>query len=150
MANYLVVKNNNSTKSYECKSTHTAVPFVKVNSSYLDLTTETTAGLQYKVKIGNTTYRPKQTYTTISSRSSEYTETTGYSGISSKTTSYINNSSNLTTITKNYTSATCTGFVYQGTAYLQGVTTGVLTNFRILNITPGNLTRYIIFIYNYI
>lgn len=43
MADYLVIKANNSTKSYECKSTHTSVPYIKVNTGYLDLTTETTA-----------------------------------------------------------------------------------------------------------
>lgn len=81
MASYLVVKDNNETKSYKCKSTYNSVPYLKVDTGFLDLTTETTTGLQLKVKINNSTYRPVCSQTTTSSRSSEYTETTGYSGV---------------------------------------------------------------------
>ena len=92
MSTYLVVKNGNTTKSYECKTSHSSAPYLKVNTSnYLDLTTNTTTGVQLKVKANGTTYRPLQTTTTISSRSSEYTETTGYSGYVSTTEQYTSN-----------------------------------------------------------
>lgn len=41
MANYLVVKGSNQTKSYALKTTHNSVPYLKVSNSYLDLTTNT-------------------------------------------------------------------------------------------------------------
>ena len=82
MANvYLVVSN---AKSYLCKSTHTGTPYIKVSNSYLDLAETTTSGTQIKFQIGTKTYRPKQTYTTTSSRQSDYISTSGYSGVSSK------------------------------------------------------------------
>ena len=42
MANYLVIKNGNDIKSYEAKTTHTSVPYLRVGSGYLDLTTNET------------------------------------------------------------------------------------------------------------
>lgn len=90
MSNKLYIQGGGQTKAYECKTTHTGSPFLKVSAGYLDLTTNTTSGLQLKIKNGNQTYRPLQTYSTTASRSSEYTETTGYTGKSS--TNATNNS----------------------------------------------------------
>ena len=73
---------NSLTKKYECKTTHSATPFLKVDTQYLDLTTKTTSGLNIKVKHNNITYRPLQTATSTSSRSSQYVSTTMYSGYS--------------------------------------------------------------------
>lgn len=95
---YLVVKNGNDTRSYECKTTHTGTPYMRVSSGYLDLTTETLSGLKVKVKNSTDTYRAKwlhdtpstQTtgYSGVSSSESSYTQTTGYSGISSRKSTY--------------------------------------------------------------
>lgn len=96
MASYLVVKNGTKQKSYECKTTHSAKPYIKVNKTgYLDLTTNTT-GFQAKIKHNNKVYRPLQvihTTTTDIAKTSKtvysgkysyrYTDTvTSYSGYS--------------------------------------------------------------------
>ena len=80
MASYLVVKNGTESKKYECKTTNTGSPFLKVDSGYLDLTTNTTTGLHPVIRMGS------GTATTTSSRSSEYAETTGYSGVGAVST----------------------------------------------------------------
>lgn len=91
MASYLVVKNGTKQKSYECKTTHTAKPYIKVNKTgYLDLTTNT-AGFQAKIKHNNQVYRPLQvvhtttteivkTSQTVYSGKSSYYYNYGYSG----------------------------------------------------------------------
>lgn len=96
---------NSLTKKYECKTTHSATPFLKVDTQYLDLTTKTTSGLNIKVKHNNMTYRPLQTATSTSSRSSQYISTSGYSGISSSA-----NYTGLVSSTKNISSTT--GYQY--------------------------------------
>lgn len=83
---------NSLTKKYECKTTHSATPFLKVDTQYLDLTTKTTSGLNIKVKHNNMTYRPLQTATSTSNRSSQYISTSGYSGISSRSSQYTSTS----------------------------------------------------------
>ena len=88
---YLVVSNN---KSYQCKSTHSSIPYIKVSNSYLDLASTTTKGTQIKFNINNKTYRPKQTYTTTASKSSQYNTTTGYIGV--KSSSYNTTTSRTT------------------------------------------------------
>lgn len=88
---YLVVSNN---KSYQCKSTHSSTPYIKVSNSYLDLASTTTKGTQIKFNINNKTYRPKQTYTTTASKSSQYNTTTGYIGV--KSSSYNTTTSRTT------------------------------------------------------
>ena len=41
----LVIKNSELLKNYKCKSTHTGLPYLVVNTSgYLDLTTKSTVG----------------------------------------------------------------------------------------------------------
>ena len=59
MSSYLVVKNSTNTLSYPCKTTHTGNPYLKVDTGYLDLTTETTTGTYVVVKSGESNYRPK-------------------------------------------------------------------------------------------
>lgn len=67
MATYLVVRNNEKQTSYRCNTTHTSKPYLKVKDDcYLDLTTRTSSGLQFNVKV------PKRTDTFIT--------TTGYKG----------------------------------------------------------------------
>ena len=88
---YLVVSNN---KSYQCKSTHSSTPYIKVSNSYLDLASTTTKGTQIKFNINNKTYRPKQTYTTTASKSSQYNTTIGYIGV--KSSSYNTTTSRTT------------------------------------------------------
>lgn len=91
---------NSLTKKYECKTTHTATPFLKIhNSQYLDLTTNSTSGLQIKVEYNNKAYRPLQTATSTNSRSSQYSSTTAYSGLSSRvsTSGYSGKSTYTTT-----------------------------------------------------
>ena len=61
MSSYLVVKNSTNTLSYPCKTTHTGNPYLKVDTGYLDLTTETTTGTYVVVKSGASSYRPKRT-----------------------------------------------------------------------------------------
>lgn len=60
MSSYLVVKNSTNTLSYPCKTTHTGNPYLKVDTGYLDLTTETTTGTYVVVKSGESSYRPKK------------------------------------------------------------------------------------------
>lgn len=65
MITYLVIANGDSNKSYKCNTTHTSKPYIRINEhNYLDLTTETTTGVQlkYKQKTGSS-YR---TYNTTS------------------------------------------------------------------------------------
>lgn len=65
MITYLVIHNGEVNKSYKCNTTHTSVPYIRVNEkNYLDLTTETTTGLQlkYKQKTGSS----YSTYNTVS------------------------------------------------------------------------------------
>jgi len=51
MITYLVIANGDSNKSYKCNTTHTSKPYIKINEhNYLDLTTETTTGVQLKYK----------------------------------------------------------------------------------------------------
>ena len=78
MSSYLVVKNtNNDSCSYLCKDTHTSVPYLKVDTGYLDLTTETTTGTYLVVKNSDSTYRPKKV--SIINTTTEGTVTEGYS-----------------------------------------------------------------------
>lgn len=88
MPTYIVLNKDGQSKSYTCKTTHTSQPYVKVNDKFLDLTTNLGTGLQMLVKKNGQTYVPVQTVTTTASRSSEYTETTGYSGVSSSQVEY--------------------------------------------------------------
>ena len=75
MANYLVVKGSNQTKSYALKTTHNSVPYLKVSNSYLDLTTNTTTGIQLKVKEGNnTSYTRADTVTSTYSTNETFGE----------------------------------------------------------------------------
>lgn len=111
---YLVVSNN---KSYQCKSTHSSTPYIKVSNSYLDLASTTTKGTQIKFNINNKTYRPKQTYTTTASKSSQYNTTTGYIGV--KSSSYNTTTSRTTggykLNTYDYTVFTDTTYTYTNT-----------------------------------
>lgn len=51
MITYLVIANGDSNKSYKCNTTHTSKPYIRINEhNYLDLTTETTTGVQLKYK----------------------------------------------------------------------------------------------------
>lgn len=51
MPAYLVINNGDVNKSYKCNTTHTSKPYIQVNeTNYLDLTSETTTGLQLKYK----------------------------------------------------------------------------------------------------
>lgn len=88
MGNKLYISANNNSKMYECKTTHTGNPYLRVKDGYLDLTTKTTSNLKIKVKYNNQTYRPLQTSTSISSTSAEFIQTLGYSGYSSKASNY--------------------------------------------------------------
>ena len=104
---------NSLTKKYECKTTHSATPFLKVNSSqYLDLTTNSTSGLQVKIKYNNAMYRPLQ----ITSTSKQITVTTGYSGVSS-TTSSSSKILNKSQLIQSVIFKTTTGGIYGNTAY---------------------------------
>lgn len=80
---YLVIKNNSSSVSYRCSSTHTSVPYLKVRDQYLDLTTNLKSGLGLKVKSLNNIYMPVQT----SSRSTSYSSATTVNYSVSTTTS---------------------------------------------------------------
>ena len=78
MSSYLVVKNTNSDScSYLCKDTHTSVPYLKVDTGYLDLTTETTTGTYLVVKNSDSTYRPKKFIT--GTQDTSYIINNGYS-----------------------------------------------------------------------
>ena len=56
MSEYYVIRDKNSTKSYQYKTTHTGYPYICVNkTNYLDLTTETKTGLNARFKIGGGT-----------------------------------------------------------------------------------------------
>ena len=71
----LIIHNYNTTKTYECQTTHTTPNYLVVDrNSYLNLTTATTTGLQMKMKINDKIYRPIQTYVSTSSttRNSNY------------------------------------------------------------------------------
>lgn len=97
MASYLVVKSNNQTKSYTCKSAPSFSPYIKVDTKAVDLTTETTTGLRLQVITKNKSYIPIEgNITTTSSRESSYTITTGVSGLTSETTGYSGYSSQIT------------------------------------------------------
>lgn len=97
MASYLVVKSNNQTKSYTCKSAPLFSPYMKVDTKAVDLTTETTTGLRLQVVTKNKSYIPIEgNVTTTSSRESSYTITTGVSGLTSETTGYSGYSSQVT------------------------------------------------------
>ena len=97
MASYLVVKSNNQTKSYTCKSAPLFSPYMKVDTKAVDLTTETTTGLRLQVVTKNKSYIPIEgNVTTTSSRESSYTITTGVSGLTSETTGYSGYSSQIT------------------------------------------------------
>lgn len=81
---YLVVKNANETKSYSCKTTHTGTPFIRVSvNNYLDMTVNTTTGLQLKGKYNGQTYRARWMYSIESVETLSETVTTGYDGYSS-------------------------------------------------------------------
>ena len=77
----LYIRNGDQTKSYRISTSYNTTPYLKVDTGYLNLTTETRTGMCLKVKIGTQTYRPYVTVTTTASRSSEY-ETPAYSGVS--------------------------------------------------------------------
>lgn len=94
MATYLIVRNNDndSRKTYICNTTHTSQPYIQIKDNcYLDLTTETSSGLQLKLQFKHR----RQTHTD--------TITTGYSGITSgiittasgyrSTTTFVNRTS---------------------------------------------------------
>lgn len=79
MITYLVIHNGDVNKSYKCNTTHTSVPYIRVNEkNYLDLTTETTTGLQlkYKQKTGSS-YSSYNTQI-FTSESIQTTLTSGY------------------------------------------------------------------------
>lgn len=84
MATYLVVRNNEKQTSYRCNTTHTSKPYLKVKDDcYLDLTTRTSSGLQFNVKVDK--------------RTDTFITTTGYKGYFScrqSTASGIKSSSN--------------------------------------------------------
>ena len=82
MPSYLCMKVNNSTKSYELK-TSANKPYLRIGGGYLALTTETGTGL--KVKANNTTYKIVETYTVSST--STYLQSYTYTGSSSSTNS---------------------------------------------------------------
>lgn len=145
MSNKVCIAANGITKSYECKTTHNSSPYIKVNGEYLDLTTNTTSGLQLKVKYNNQTYRPLQTYTSTYSSSYKRILTTGYSGVSSSSSSYI-------------TTTKWSGYRYNGSSFSTFLTSGTypsgtstLANGKISivnNTTPIYLVSTIGYTYN--
>lgn len=68
MSTYLVVKDteNNKIKSYLCTSSADK-PYIKVNSEYLPLTTETGTGWGLRIKNGEDLYSPNGTFITTTS-----------------------------------------------------------------------------------
>lgn len=81
MITYLVIANGDSNKSYKCNTTHTSKPYIRINEhNYLDLTTETTTGVQlkYKQKTGSS-YKTYNTTFSNSGIDTVYGKTTGYS-----------------------------------------------------------------------
>lgn len=83
---YLVVKNGDVIKRYECKNAHNtdnSAPYIRIKAGtidgYLDLTTQTTTGV--RPQISNVTGQ----IDTTSTRSSSYESISGYSGVSGVT-----------------------------------------------------------------
>ena len=153
MSNKVCIAANGITKSYECKTTHNSSPYVKVNGQYLDLTTNTTSGLQLKVKYNDKIYRPVQTYTTlaggngikteitgysgVSTRSSAYTETVGYNGSLSKTSQYT-----ATTKWSGYKPTIVSSTFSTNNTYPTGYSSSTLSNgvISVYNNTMGSIT----------
>lgn len=81
MDSYLVVKNGSQAESYELRTSEPSKPYLKVNSSYIGLTTETDTTWGLRIKPGVTSYNIQeiQTDTTIQ------LDYNGYSGICSST-----------------------------------------------------------------
>lgn len=143
MSTYLAIRGNNTSRSYECKTTHTGTPYLKVNSNaYLDLTTNTINGIQIKIKQNGSVYRPLQSTTTTATRSSEYTETTGYSGISSRTSTSGYSGYSITSITSSTKSGRPTVYLIPAISSSSSYSTsyGVSTSFSKYTITSSTLT----------
>ena len=82
MSTYLVVKYNNSNKSYTAKDNIPNKPYINISNKYFPLTTET-SGTGIKVKINNNIYKIIESYTT----SSTYTETKSVTAVGNSSTS---------------------------------------------------------------
>lgn len=120
MANYLVIKNGNDTKSYEAKTTHTSVPYLRVDSEYLDLTDidrksttsiSTSKSTLYYIGSENATYQTayitstkvsKSTITIVANFTTTQNITYTYTSNNSKSLSYDDT---FITITKSSTVA---------------------------------------------
>ena len=63
MSTYLVVKYNNSNKSYTAKDNIPNKPYINISNKYFPLTTET-SGTGIKLKINNNIYKIIESYTT--------------------------------------------------------------------------------------
>ena len=70
MSTYLVVKYNNSNKSYTAKDNIPNKPYINISNKYFPLTTET-SGTGIKVKINNNIYKIAENYTTTTSSTYE-------------------------------------------------------------------------------
>ena len=86
MGKTLCISGGGQVKEYKCKSTHTGIPYLRVGTEYLDLTSRTTTGLHLNVRYGNQIYIPIQSYTTTTTQIEYIPRITGYSGVS---TSYV-------------------------------------------------------------
>ena len=82
MSTYLVVKYNNSNKSYTAKDNIPNKPYINISNKYFPLTTET-SGTGIKVKINNNIYKIIESYTT----SSTYTELSSSTVVGNSSTS---------------------------------------------------------------
>ena len=80
MSTYLVVKYNNSNKSYTAKDNIPNKPYINISNKYFPLTTET-SGTGIKVKINNNIYKIIESYTTTinTTYKSDYTYKNTYS-----------------------------------------------------------------------
>lgn len=81
---YMKIKNGTNTKAYHLTESHEKPYIVVKNKGVLPLTTNTTQGLQMKVKINNVTYRPLE-YKTASSENTYSLSKLDSQGLSSTT-----------------------------------------------------------------
>ena len=118
MPTYLAISHNNESKRYLATSAYPTKPYMHVGNDVIPLTTNTTSGLQLKVKIGGQTYRPME-YGSESASASYYTtaevseglsETTALTRVSTSGESYLTRES--TSGTSYLTSVDCYRFRY--------------------------------------
>lgn len=118
MPTYLAISHGNESKRYLATSAYPTKPYMHVGNDVIPLTTNTTSGLQLKVKIGGQTYRPME-YGSESASASYYTtaevseglsETTALTRVSTSGESYLTRES--TSGTSYLTSVDCYRFRY--------------------------------------